>query len=211
MWAGAALVAVLTAIGVGVTWLQPDPKLKRRMRRFPRAAQIADTPEHQDVRVSGTLAYVEGSAPLTAPFSKQECAAWRVVVVAGEGKNWHEILREEESVDFILQDESGRAHVEGTFLSLALHNDVQNKGRIFAPPSTELLAFCEARGIETSGRSLRMREGTLVPGEMVSVCGQGRFENDPNAEGYRGGKTILRVRPLESGELLASDDAKLAK
>ncbi|MFT5353970.1 MAG: hypothetical protein ACI9KE_001170 [Polyangiales bacterium] len=57
-----------------------------------------------------------------------------------------------------------------------------------------------------------MRESTLVVGETVTVCGQGRFESDVNAKvGYRGGEAILRVRPLESGELWASDDAKLGK
>lgn len=210
MWAGIALVTLLVTIGVGAAWLQPDSKHKRRMRRFPLAAKIADAAENMDIRVSGTLAYAEGVAPLKAPFSGRDCAAWRVIVVAGEGKNWQEILREEEAVDFILQDESARAHVDGSFLSLALHHDVPNERRIFAPPSPELLAFCEARGIETSRRSLRMHEGTLVRGEVVTVCGQGRFEVDANA-GYRGGKSILRVGPLASGELLVTDDDALAK
>ncbi|MFK8001794.1 MAG: hypothetical protein AB8H86_19520 [Polyangiales bacterium] len=211
MWAGVALITLLVTIGVGVAWLQPDRKHKRRMRRFPLAATIADAATNTDVRVSGTLAYADGATPLTAPFSRRECVAWRVIVVAGEGKNWQEILREEEAVDFILQDESGRARVDGSFLTLALHHDVPNERRIFEPASPELLAFCEARGIETSRRSLRMHEGTLVLGEVVTVCGQGRFENDPNGEGYRGGKTVLRVGPLASGELLVTDDASLAK
>lgn len=211
MWAGVALVSFLVAVGVGAAWLDSDRKLKRRMRRFPLAAKIADTPENTDVRVSGTLTHAESIAPLSAPFSGLECVAWRVIVEAGEGKNWHEILREEEAVDFVLQDESGRAHVDGTFVSLALHNDARNRRSIFAAPSNELLAFCEARGVETSWRSLRTRVGTLVAGEIVTVCGQSRFEKDPNSMGYRGGKTILRVSPLESGELLATDDAALAK
>lgn len=208
VWIEVTLIALGLAAANEV-WFNRETKLKRQMRRFPLASCIANTPESQDVRVRGTLVLDENATPLIAPFSERPCAAWRVIVEAGA--YWQEVHRDEGSVNFILEDESACAHVDGTSVSfsLAVQMDVAAHGTFFkASPS--VVRFCASRGIETLGRRLRVREGILEVGERVTVCGRGRFENDVNAKvGYRGQASVLRIRALESGELLASDDPKL--
>ncbi|MFT5353971.1 MAG: hypothetical protein ACI9KE_001171 [Polyangiales bacterium] len=125
--------AFLGIVWRATIWLQADRRLKRRLRSFPLAARISDTPENREVRVSGALAYVEG----------------RVIVEHGDRNAWTEILRDDESIDFILHDQSGRAHVDGSFLSLELHDDAQSKTRIFSGASPELREFCAKRGVTT--------------------------------------------------------------
>lgn len=215
VWVGIAVsIVAVSAVGARV-WFGDERKFKRRMLALPLASSIAETPEESDVRVSGTLAYVEGTAPLVAPFSKRKCASWRVVAEHKDGATWKQILHDAASTSFILHDESGRALVEGASLTLALHVDAKGQQGAFSGTSPSVLSFCKDRDIETerfdSYRSLRIWESILEEGETVSVGGRGRFENDPMAHaGYRGSKLRLRVSPLESGELLVSDDATLS-
>lgn len=216
MWVGITVsIIAMSAVGVRV-WFGDERKFRRRMNALPLAPNIAETPENKNVRVSGSLAYVAGGTPLVAPFSERKCAAWRVVAEHKDGATWKQILHEAASTDFILQDASGRAWVEGTSLTMALHVDAKGQQGSFSGTTPRVLSFCKERGIETerfdSYRSLRIWESILEEGETVSVGGRGRFENDSTAhDGYRGSKIRLRVRPLESGELLVSDDPTLAK
>ena len=213
-----AVFAAFTAAGVvcvlfaAAFWFSADLKMKRRIRSYPLVPRIADVPEYKDIRVSGTLAYAEGLAPLSAPFCKRPCVAWQVVVEAGVGKNWQEVIRENKAVDFVLEDESGKAIVDGTSLTLVLKNEILGKSGIFLGTSPELVEFCARRNVETLGRALRMREGILALNEVVTVCGQGRFERDVNAQtDYRSQAQVLRIGPLANGELLAGDDPKLGR
>lgn len=212
MWPGIVLgVFALGVISVEF-WRDADRKLKRRMRKLPRAARIADTPLSQDTRVTGTLAYVDGSTPLIAPFSKRPCVAWRIVVERGDHKRWREIHRSDASIDFVLRDKSGRATVDSVNLALALDTDAEAHKHIIGRSTPGFVEFCGSLNIDTWGQSLRMREGILELGEVVTVGGRCRLEHDVNSKvGYRGQSAMLRVGPLESGETLASDDSEFPK
>lgn len=198
-------------------YFNADRRLKRRLRKLPISRTIALTPENQDVRVSGTLAYVEGKAPLSAPITNRPCAAWRVIVEVkksnGKSSSWHKVLDESDSTDFALEDESGRAIIDGSALSLALDFDGSGKSDMFNEGSPALMSFLRARGVKTKGfllkRTLRAREGALEVGETVTVGGIGVFMNDPSAQsGYRGSAKLLQVGALSTGALLATDDRK---
>lgn len=210
MWLGIAIgVFALSAAGLEF-WLNADRKLKRRMAKFPKAARIADAPRGKDVRISGTLAYVDGSAPIIAPFSKRPCVAWRIVVERSENKKWNEIYQSSASIDFRVDDDSARARVDSVFLTLVLDADAKAQKHIIGRTTPGFVEFCGSVGIDTWGQSLRMREGVLEEGEVVSVCGRCRLERDLNAKvGYRGQNTIFRVGPLQCGETLVSDDPDL--
>ena len=195
-----------------------DKRLKWRILQLPLGEDIARTPIDQDVRVSGTLAYVEGKAPLVAPLSNRPCAAWRVIVEErnkhSEQSGWTVLIDDSGSTDFALEDESGRAVVDGSVLSLALDFDASGGQGFLNPASAELAAFMDARGVSTHGfllkKTLRAREGVLEPGEVVTVAGRGSFMHDPSAKtGYRGTAKLLHVKALSNGKLLASDDVKL--
>ena len=192
--------------------------LKRRLKKLPISSSIAQTPEHTDVRVSGELAFLEGKPALTAPITNRPCAAWRVIIEEqrsnGKSSSWHKVVDESESTDFALVDQSGRAIVDGTSLSLALDFDASNKQDMFNEGSPELRQFLETRGVKTHGfllkKTLRAREGALEEGEVVTVGGIGTFLNDPSAQsGYRGTAKLLQVQALSTGELIATDDRKV--
>lgn len=194
-----------------------DRRLKRRLMKLPISRSIADTPENEDVRVSGTLAYLEGKAPLIAPISSRPCVAWRVIVEVkksnGKSSSWHKVIEESDSTDFALEDESGRAIVDATALSLALDFDASGKSDMFTEGSPELMAFLRTHDVKTHGlllkRTLRAREGALEVGETVTVGGRGVLMNDPSAQsGYRGSAKLLQVGALSTGELLVTDDSK---
>ncbi len=216
-----ALVALLIAWAVLYSMFgTADKRLKRRILKLPIGESIAQTPENQDVRVSGTLALVEGKPPLTAPISGRPCAAWRVIVEErrkrSEHSSWDTVIDDSDSTDFALEDQSGRAIVDGTALSLALDFDASGGQGFFNPASPALAAFMESRGVATRGfllkKTIRAREGVLEVGEVVTVAGSGMVMNDPSAQtGYRSSAKLLHVRALSTGELLASDDVKLRR
>ena len=194
-----------------------ERRLKRRLKKLPASTNIATTPEHQDVRVTGELALMEGKPPLSAPISNRPCAAWRVIVEEkrsnGKSSHWHTVVDESDSTDFALVDESGRALVDGTALSLALDFDESHDQNMFSEGSPELKRFLETRGVKTHGmllkKTLRAREGALEEGEMVTVGGIGTFMHDPSAQsGYRGTAKLLQIKALSTGELIATDDRK---
>jgi len=217
-----ALVATGFVVFGGLRWyFGREQRLKRRLRSLP-VQPIAETPEGKDVRVAGRLAYVDGNAPLTAPISGRPCAAWRVVVEemrGGGGNNnskrkWVAVVTESEARDFLLEDSTGRARVDGTLVELVLDFDSRGSTGVFRDASPQLKDFLFWRGIATEGlvfnKNMRYREGILEAGEKVTVAGSGRWENDPSqrAGGYREVGRILRVGAMEGGELLATDDPK---
>ena len=219
---------VLPAIGLGAFavivgaryFFAREQRLKRRIKTLP-LSSIADTPELQDVRVTGQLAYLGDRAPLEAPLSGRPCAAWRVIVRerrgTGKNKRWVTILEEGDSRDFALEDESGRAIVDGTLVELALDFDRKGGTGFLSRPSPYLEGFLHERGIATRGivfgKTLDYREGALEAGEQVTVAGSGTWENDPTqrGKGYRDVGKLLRVGAMSDGNLLATDDPKLAR
>ena len=213
---------VVPAVGLTVIaliyYFDAGRRLKRRLQKLPISKTIAQTPENEDVRVSGVLAFVEGKPALIAPLTKRPCAAWRVIVEEqrsnGKSSSWHTVVNESDSTDFALVDESGRAIVDGTALSLALDFDEAHKQDMFNEGSPKLKEFLATRGVKTHGlllkKSLRAREGALEEGEVVTVGGVGVFMNDPSAQsGYRGTAKLLRISALSTGELIATDDRKV--
>lgn len=221
MWIGLGLMAGLGLL-VAAHFENREAPLKRRMRKLPLADSIANTPENQDVRVSGTLHYVEGKEPLIAPLTGRPCAAWHVLVGrrAGVSQEWDPLAEDQNSIDFILEDGSGRALVSGANISMMLSLDFSTKP---GPASERLEAFLRERPPATPAyapastdfpipNELFAHEGILELGETVTVAGSGSFVNDPRAQaGYRGGGQLFRVEALADGELLASDDPSLRR
>lgn len=212
---------VIVIVGLLAMAFNRDMRLKGRIRKLPKSS-IAETPENVDVRVSGALEYVEGLAPLTAPLSGRACAAWRVIVLErSSGKNdssWVTVVEEESAIDFMLVDPTGRARVDGTALSLALHVDASGGTGFFQQDVPQLEAFLSERGISMRGvifgKTLQYQEGILALGEKVTVAGSAKWEKDPTQRGqggYRDVGKLLRVGALSTGELLATDDESLSR
>lgn len=208
-------MVALGALGARA-WFADERQFNRKMLALP-LTEISKAPEEEDLRIRGVLSYKDGVETLRSPFTKRQCAAWRVIAEHKDGGRWVEVAHDARAVEFVLSDESGRAIVEPSkSTTLALHVDAKGEQGPFSGTSPRLLAFCKERGIRTerfdSYRTLRVWEGILEAGETVCVGGSGRFENDPNPRlGYRGSSRRLRLGPLSNDELWVSDEAVFAK
>ncbi len=208
---------VLVVLFVSFFWSR-DARLKRRMRKLPRRS-IRDTPEGVDARVSGRLRLVDDQPPLHAPLSGRPCAAWRVVVQerrgSGNNRRWVTIVEDQASTEFILEDGTGRAVIDGTAITVIV--DIDDTGGIgMFEESPQLERFLTERGISFTGllwrKTFRYREGILEAGETVTVAGSGTWEADPSqlGGGYRDVGKRLLVKALSDGQLLATDDRDAA-
>jgi hypothetical protein len=157
-------------------------------------------------------------------MSGRKCAAWRILIEeefregsqSRESSTWKKVVDESESVDFLLVDDTERARVDGTRITLIADYDAKGGPELFRQLPENLEALLTKRGIQKSSwwssqSDFRYRESALEPDELVTVAGCGRWENDPNQRsGYRGTAQVFHVGPLESGELVVGDDPALA-
>jgi hypothetical protein len=215
----ALAIAAVVGVVVLVAWLfSPDRVLLRKLRAVS-IVRIADVPDGATVRIVGRLR--KRAKLLRAPLSGRKCAFFRAVVKEKAGKNsWREIVREVESVDFVVEDSTGRAIVETSSLEVAVVLDHHARSGAFEDAAEVLESFLRRHGLESTGvfgwnRALRYEEGVLEPGEEVAVLGRARWEDDPElgaVDAPRGAyREIARKRRLvieaPDGEpVRASDD-----
>lgn len=209
-----ALVALMGA-GMGLAaYLSPAGRAKRAMRAA-RLRRISDVADGEVVKLRGRLRYLK--PPVRAPITSRPCAAWHVVVVDANRRN-DALVDEREWVEFLLEDDTGRAVVDAVSPKFLIVLDAHLRSGLWEEPLGRARSFLEARGESTKGlffnRELRYREGVLEEGEEVSVLGVGRWEPDPEpgsagARGYRGQALRLRVREAPDGRLLITDDPSL--
>ena len=227
VWFFGAMAAGLTT-ALLIDWLRDSvEKLRREIRSFPRVA-LGDAPENEPTRISGTLELVDPNDALIAPISGRPCAAWHVVVSRLKGETWHKELEDSQSQAFLLHDGHETAYVEGEALELLLLPDATEESEIAKAPSPQARRFMRAHGIGSTRDDMRRRtplepevephayridEGILEDGERVTVVGVGRWETDPSrgGHGYRDVGRRFRLRALDDGRVLASDEHELTK
>jgi len=203
-------------------YFSKDAKTRRSLAGAERTT-IAGAEEGALVKISGEL--VLRGDPIESPLSQRPCAAWEVRVEerrsSGKSSHWHTIIQDQHAVDFLVEDDSGRALVRAIVPQMALEQDGHFRSGTFedAPPALE--GFLAEHGHTSTGllgfnKSMRYREGALEAGERVTVLGVCRWEPDPDpaaagAGGYRKGALRLVVEPPPEGRLLISDDPSVGK
>ncbi len=212
---------VVVTCAVGLFFVRDrDRDLEKRLKAFS-PSSIADATEGAELRLVGRAEAIAGVEPLVAPFSGRACVAYRILVREQRGqktKHWVTLVEEDRAVDFDVVDATGRARVDSAAVHIALDADAAGLRNAFqqSPRLEEFLAERKiSSGAYTLGKStMTFKEGVLELGETVTLAGTGSWESDPaqRGEGYRGesGKR-LRIRPLSSGKVLASDDRDLTK
>ena len=218
--AAVAAVAALAAVYLSVA--NKDRAAKQKLIATP-WADIGHAPEGVDIRLSGRMAHF-GSLSVAAPMSGRRCAAWRILIEEEyrdglsptDVSQWRTVVDESESVDFLIIDDTGRARVDGTRITLVADYDAEGGAELFREVPEELSALLEKRGVQTqswwsSQRNFRYRESALEAEELVTVAGSGRWETDKEQNaGYRGSTKVFRLGPLANGELIVGDDPALA-
>lgn len=214
MWLFLLVGAFFLIFAIG-RWWYAERQVTRRALFGARSARIADVADGERVKLVGKLAYAD--APVEAPFSRRDCAAYWLTVEqesAGESKSWNELVQDRRMVSFWVEDDSGRALVEADVMpQVAMVVDAHFDSGFLDDPETHIRAWMTDRGLETKGlmfnKTLRYREGVLEAGETVAVLGEAHWELDPDPDaqhGYRERAKRLVVRAPAAGRLLISDD-----
>jgi hypothetical protein len=192
----------------------PERRHTKLLRRLP-LKTIVNTPEGREVRVSGRTSSLEGGV-LEAPITGRKCVAWRVEVRRHSGKSSHRILLESDSRDFAIDDDTGRAIVDGTVLDLMSHGETRGTRFMGRAQTPRLDAFLKLHGIETEGvirPSFSYTERLIEEGQLVTVAGSCTrgVDSTGRGKGYRGDGRLLRVGSLTDGSLPVTTDPGLSK
>jgi hypothetical protein len=202
----AGLIAVVAAYAAA-RWRDP----RRRARRA--LSGVMDTPigvveDGARVRITGVVAVQRDS--VMAPASRRPCVGYRLVVsVRGSapGSELETILVRETCVPFWVQDESGRALVEGPFV---LGLDPDERAYADIPPS--VYAMLEEAQIPLAGlfgvdRDFQFTEARLMAGDRVDILGWASVDVDPagGPAGRRKLPTLCRIVGTSTDPVILAD------
>lgn len=186
------MVIAVGALLVALWYYSDSQKIKRALRNAA-LFSIEDFPDGTQGKVAGDL--VLSDRELVAPLSGRLCAYYCIKVEEyrshGKSGSWYDIINEEDSVDFVLDDGTGRAIVMVAGAKTAITTDHESNSGTFDNPTRTERNYLESHGKEGQGwvfnKKLRYTEAILEPGERVSVFGYGSKEPDPDAapSGYR--------------------------
>jgi len=215
-------VVGIFVVGLGFyaisTYYSEESTTLRAMRAAPQV-RIGDAKDGARVRLVARVSS-HGDERLAAPLSGRACVAFRVHVeerVRGrKSSHWRTMIDERESVDFVLEDPSGRAIVRARGAKLLIDLDHRQGSGTFHDATPALESYLARHGQQSTGllgfnRPMRYREGALDIGETVSVVGVARWEDDPGASiepvGFRDASRRKRlvIEPGPDGALYASD------
>jgi hypothetical protein len=211
---------VLCALFAAASVLHVNAKdtATRRALKSNRLIAIGDIRDGATVKISGRLAFA--MVPLVAPLSGRRCAAWEVVVIRkvvtstarGDSTRWEEIITEQRSQDFLLDDGTGRALVKARSPMMALSRDANFHSGAREAPTPRLEAFLASHGWASANtigtrHELLYHEGVLEEGEQVAVLGSARLEADPDAEAgsYRCASLRVVIDEPDEDPLMLSD------
>jgi hypothetical protein len=208
-----AIVAMVVIFG----WYNSEEqKIKRALRRAP-ISSIRDAHSGEVCRLVGRVK--SSGRLLKAPFSHRQCVYYDVTVEeyrsSGKSGRWVQMIREFNSVDFLVEDDTGRALIRAAAMKVAVVKDSEKQSGVLNDATPELQTFLARHGETSVGwvfnRRLRYREGVFEPGERVAVVGTVRWEPDPDPQqagkGYRDAPKRAVVEPTPDGFVLASDQS----
>jgi hypothetical protein len=204
------LAFAVAVIALGKTLFKPPKALppgagpsdrvegvRRMLKHLVRGsvAQLAD----------GTAAVLHGRATgtpaLRTPLSNQPCLGFHLSI---RTLTFDATLLYDHAVcgDFVLADETGQVAVRGRGLDLAI---TKIEATRYDAPYPEWLLPLLPRYLPLG---VEVREGRLMPGDEVLVCGVAALERD--VDNYRDGEVILvELRATPTFPLVASTDPDL--
>lgn len=169
---------VLVAAIVAGWWWSDDARTRRRLRAAPRVP-IAESHHMTVVRVRGRIKAADDV--LRGPLTGRRCVHYLARVRrregVGSGSRWEEVIREEQSVDFVLVDESGETLVHMDRAEVAIVVDRHSRSGTFDDATPVEQVFLMRHGLDSTGRigqnlAMAYEEGALECGEEVTVLGQ---------------------------------------
>lgn len=199
-------------------WLSEAEQTKRAIRSLPRTP-IRDVRDGELVRIVGKLRYL--AEPTVAPLSGRRCAYFEARAFEKQGRSGlTERAMEGGGVEFLLEDETGRAVIDPVLLRAAVVEDVKSQSGIWMEPSPRMEAFLTRHALATTGalglhKAIFYREGVFEEGETITVVGLGTSELDPSERtsmsSYRSRSMRLRISAPADGHVLISDHPSVTK
>ncbi len=209
------VLLVFGVVGFLFWWFSAEQVAKRKLKKAE-AVSIARAQEGSLIKIAGTLCLE--AASLDGPLSGRACAGYLVEVKekrrSGKNSHWRTVIREQEMVSFLVEDETGRALVKAGGATLVLVRDSHESSGFLNDAPGHVEAFLQRHGRSSEGflgmnKTMRYTEGVLEPGEEVAVLGVARWELDPDptrTDGYRGRGKRLVVDMSDDGTMIVSDD-----
>jgi hypothetical protein len=206
------LTGGVAIVGFAAWYFSQDQRTRRALRNRPRTT-VREAVDGQEMKIVGTVRFL--GPPLKAPLSGTPCAHYRVTVVHRKQRSSSVIIREEQGVDFILEDATGRARVLMAGARVAVNMDNESRSGTFdADERQEALLTRHGKASQwwIFNKSLTYSEGILEEGEEVAVFGRARWEIDPDpGSGYREPPRRLVIEHGNAGPLLVSDHRSVLK
>lgn len=206
-----AIIFVLAAIANRVYNFHKD---QRRFKRTLRNAPILTVGDFADGTEAKLVGKVRLLAEIRSPLTGRPCAHYHVAVeVRGipseeNVSSWSNFIEEKKTVDFVLDDGTGRAIVEAEDAQISVVKDAHLahfRPGTFNDATPQLESFLVKHGRKSTGlfgfnKGLRYEEGVIEEGELVTVFGRGVWENDGS-----GTRRLVICKPRD-GHLRVSDD-----
>ncbi len=200
-----AIGAVVIFIVVMILFFNKDARVKRALRKAPKLS-IGDFTDGAEARLVGEVRLLE---ELSSPLSKRPCAHYHLKVEqnkrSGNSNRWVKIIEDTRTVDFIIDDGTGRAIVETGQSKVAVVKDSHARSGTFNDASFDLEELLTHYGKTSTGflgfnKSIRYHEGVIEAGERVAVFGRGRWTKDSS-----GKRQLVINKPAESMVLISDD------
>jgi E3 Ubiquitin ligase len=189
--------------------------LRQSLQKLP-SVRIADAPEGAIVKLVGRVRPADG--PLRSPLKGEACVFFETTVYerVDDGAEpravdlWDECAQESKSVNFWLEDDTGRVLVRAAgwlVVPSVGAAEVSPEGLGDAPPGVKALLKRQRLlrpGVPVASLPLRLSERVFAPGDRVEVVGRVRRELDPDPTSYRAQLKRLVIEVPPNGPLLAS-------
>jgi hypothetical protein len=210
------IAIVLAAVVFAFTHYFSDEQRRLRELKSVSPTRIAEATHGEIVKIVGRVH--PGEDALLGPLSGRSCAHWSVRISEASQRSVRTILDRSDSVDFVVEDETGKAWVRvGARFQVVVQRDHHTESGAFVPPGEVERRLLAGAGISPTtelgfNRALSFEEGVLAPGELVSVLGVAQWEDAPSDEPtssahYR--ETARRKRlvivPRSNGVMIATD------
>jgi hypothetical protein len=183
-------------------WRNPRRRARRAVERLDRTP-IARVGDGTRVRISGVAAaHHETTASL---ISGRPCLGYRLVIeISAPGtQDFVEAARGEECKSFVVEDEAGRAVVEGPFV---FGLDVDDSAWTDLPPAVYQILE-EGKVSLTGTQTVRFTEARLMAGDRVEVVGRAAVAIDPagRSPDHRHPPMLVRIAGSKEDPVMVAD------
>ena len=176
------IITVIVILSAGITMIAYSIKPFRKLRAIKNSDEMsisAALSRRDMVQISGKVTDYNDS--VNSPIENKECVAYEYKISkslrdSADPKNdhyWKDLEKGKEAVDFMLEDHTGTAHIHTNDSEISLTHDsrytASDSSSVPTTVTGEPISF-DPMNFEFKNM-LRFSEGTIRPGDWISVIG----------------------------------------